>query len=239
MYHTAKDKAIANCTKSQHSYHKGPRNKLPSCVSKNTTQDTVTSNKGHAKIYKTPEDQIMANRAKSKCSYNKHKAAISAHKAVRYHVETAPCYILIRNAQKGLLPKLPPDPDVSSNDPVTVSGWLAWTTKLCSKFVALTKGNTTTFMEGLYQGYVVSCWKDKICDAIIKLEGLWKATTHCLNGILQLAGVEKDLDKVQHLDRLIREALSWLEDIMCYVVGRYSEVMKVYMKQRLLYQAFM
>ncbi|KAF9495628.1 hypothetical protein BDN71DRAFT_1430848 [Pleurotus eryngii] len=127
----------------------------------------------------------------------------------------------------------------SCNDPVTVSGWLAWTTKLHSKFAALMKGNTTTFTEGLYQGYVVSCQKDKICDAIIELEGLQNATTHCLDGILQLAGVGKDLDKVQHLNRLIREALSWLEDIMCYIVGGYSEVIEMYTKRRLLYQAFM
>lgn len=116
---------------------------------------------------------------------------------------------------------------------------MARTAELSAKFAALTKGNTPAFTESLYQNYVVSHRKDKICDASLELEGLVNATTHCLGGILQLAGVGEHLHKVQRLDWSIREGLSWLEDIMCYIMGGYSEVVEMYTKRRLLYQAFM
>lgn len=126
--------------------------------------------------------------------------------------------------------------NVPSVNPVSVSGWMKIVSKTSAEFNTRTGGNPQSYLEGLYQNYMVSRRKDKLSDASIHIEGLWNVTSRCLNGILQLAGVGKELRVVETLGRAVGEVLAWLEDIMCAVMCGYSEVIEMHGKRQLMYQ---
>lgn len=124
-----------------------------------------------------------------------------------------------------------------SDDPVTVAGWMKIVSKTSAEFNARTRGSPQSYLEDLCQNYMVSHRKDKLADACIHLEGFRNVTTRCLNGILQLAGVGKELGVVQTLGRAVGEVLAWLEDVMCSVMCGYSEVMDMHRTRQLMYQS--
>ncbi|KAF9496079.1 hypothetical protein BDN71DRAFT_1430572 [Pleurotus eryngii] len=91
-------------------------------------------------------------------------------------------------------------------------------------------------LKHLYQNYMVSHCKDKLSNTTIHLEGLQNITNHCLDGILQLAGVGIELGMVQTLGYAVAKVLAWLENIMCCVMCGYSEVIEMHTMHQLLYQ---
>ncbi|KDQ23598.1 hypothetical protein PLEOSDRAFT_1108088 [Pleurotus ostreatus PC15] len=231
LYHTAEEKLMANRAKSKRSYYKNKpsvRAQTDTSEVSQTAAPPVYKPTGRPKLYRTPEEKAMANRAKSKRSYNKCKIAISARKAVRYRAETHGRHSLFKGARREPHPNL---------DPVTVVGWMKLVSKTSAEFDARTGGSPQSYLEGLCQNYMVSRRKDKLSDACIHLEGLRNVTTRCLNGILQLAGVGKELGVVQTLGRAVGQVLAWLEDALCAVMCGYSEVVDMHRTRQLMYQS--
>lgn len=114
---------------------------------------------------------------------------------------------------------------------------MALVSKTSAKFTSITRGSTRSYIEQLYHAYVVSRRKEKFCDAELIFTGLQNTMRRCLGGILQLAGVGKELHEADTLDKAITEAISSLDDVLCYAMGGYSEVVEMHAKGLLMYQS--
>ncbi len=141
-----------------------------------------------------------------------------------------------RLQSKCCTPALKTAPDCTSIEPTTLPGWMALMSKTSAEFTTLTRGCSRSYVEGLYHRYVLSRRTEHFSDALLSLEALRKTVLRCHNAVLQLAGVGKELRKVQVLDKDIGEVLSSLEDLLCYAIEGYSEATEMYAKGRLMYQ---
>lgn len=109
--------------------------------------------------------------------------------------------------------------------------------KTSAEFTSITHGSTRSYIEQLYHAYVVSRRKEKFCDAELGFRGLQNTMHRCLDSILQLAGVGKELHEAEALNKAITEAISSLDDVLCYAMGGYSEVVEMHAKGTLMYQS--
>ncbi|KAF9496311.1 hypothetical protein BDN71DRAFT_1505823 [Pleurotus eryngii] len=163
LYNTPEERALANHSKSKHSYYK---NKSTTCVQnppEKAETTTITKPVGRPKLYKSPEDRVAANRAKSKRSYAKCKAALNVRKAVHYQADTSDSRGIFADAQRQPL---------SNIDPTTVPGWMALMSKTSAEFAMLTRGCSRSYMEGLYHCYVLSRRTEHFSDTLLVLKGL-------------------------------------------------------------------
>lgn len=113
---------------------------------------------------------------------------------------------------------------------------MALMSKTSAEFAMLTQGCSRSYMEGLYHRYVLSRRTEHFSDTLLVLKGLRKTVLRCHDGVLQLAGVGKELRKVQVTDKDIGEVVSSLEDLLCYAFEGYSDATDMYAKGQLMYQ---
>ncbi len=113
---------------------------------------------------------------------------------------------------------------------------MALMSKTSAEFTTLTRGCSRSYVEGLYHRYALSRRTEILSDALLVLEGLRKTVLRCHGGVLQLAGVGKELFRVQAVDKDIGDVLSSIEDLLCYAIEGYSDAADMYAKGRLMYQ---
>ncbi|KAF4586116.1 hypothetical protein EYR38_009715 [Pleurotus pulmonarius] len=184
---------------------------------------------GRPRLYKTPEEKAMANRAKSKRSYDKHKRAIGVRRTVRQRKQTVRER---KHAIPGAVRQGPP----RGLDPIDVPGWLDLSATVAAKFRALANGSTREYAEHMYQRYALIERKEFLNDAMLELEKLQAISRRCEAAVLQLAGVGDEFKEVERVGKEIYEANAFLEDLMCYVLGGYSDAIDAYQTRSLQFQ---
>lgn len=114
---------------------------------------------------------------------------------------------------------------------------MALISKTLAEFIILTQGCSRVYVEGLYHRYALSHRTEILSDALLVLEGLRKTVLRCHGGVLQLAGVGKELFRVQAVDKDIGDVLSSIADLLCYAFKGYTKAADMYAKGRLMYQS--
>ncbi|KAJ8494662.1 hypothetical protein ONZ45_g13151 [Pleurotus djamor] len=188
--------------------------------------------RGRPRLYHTPEERTMANRAKSKRSYQKQKALINVRKTLRYRYD---------RDNKQMIPGATKTGIPTSLDPSDVPGWLALARTTNEKYKAVKNGRIKDYVESLCQRYLnnpkPSC--DIFEEALLEIGSFDKVLARCHKAVLQLAGVGAQLDVIRRIQQSVRETEAALEDVVAYALGGYVEFTETYQLRKFVYQSYL
>ncbi|KDQ22299.1 hypothetical protein PLEOSDRAFT_171717 [Pleurotus ostreatus PC15] len=174
--------------------------------------------RGRPTLYKTPEEKAIANRAKSKHSYDKRLTVYSSR--------------LMQGARK--------DKDenarASSDDPDTTAGWLRLATATSKEFRQITNNFTSRYIDSLYQKYLVVYKADVFTHDIPEIKALHRTLTRCQDAVLQLEGVGKEFRAVETIGKGVHTTLLCLEELACYASVGKAEILALHQSRSLMYQ---
>ncbi|KDQ31596.1 hypothetical protein PLEOSDRAFT_1080095 [Pleurotus ostreatus PC15] len=208
---------------------------------------------GRPKIYKTPEEKALANRAKSKRSYHKNKdpfkvssprkRPVGSGRPKLYHTPEEKMFAnrakSKRNYHKNkrVLAAVRERKHPKTN-PATVTDWTDLVADTSDKFDALLQGATVPkFMAELYRKYSISRRNTTFTDPLLEVEALRATMQRCEAGLLRLSGVDKNFRIAETTGKAIQEALGCLEDLLCTTMDGDSELFEMHRKGELLYQS--
>ncbi|KAJ8522797.1 hypothetical protein ONZ45_g625 [Pleurotus djamor] len=183
--------------------------------------------RGRPRLYHTPEERAMANRAKSKRSYDKHKALINIRKTIRYRGKSERKG-LINGATKAGIP--------------TKSGWLALAKDTNESFKQHKNGRIRDYVDSLCKRYLNADNQrntDIFEEELLEIGSFASIISRCVNAVLKMDGVGTPLRTIQNIQRSVRDAESALEDAFAHVLGGYAEFTETYQLGKFVYQSYM
>ncbi|KAF9490906.1 hypothetical protein BDN71DRAFT_1510817 [Pleurotus eryngii] len=186
--------------------------------------------RGRPRLYKTPEEQANTNRAKSKRSYYKKKAALASNhkRSPRFRAEQSKT-TLLEGAVK--------DKARVSSDPTDLKGWTSLAARTGKEFNSLTKNSVRLYLDSLYNHYTNNYRTDIFSNAVIEMQALHKTMERCHHAVLNLAGVGKELRVVQEIGGGVHEALKCLEELECYASFGKAEIIEMQRTKQLMFQS--
>ncbi len=108
---------------------------------------------------------------------------------------------------------------------------------IAAEYKALTGESSREYAEDIYQHYELLGRSDVIGDALVELTALRKASQRCEAGLLQLAGVGDEYLEAERVGKAIQGTMASMEDLMCYALGGYSDVIDAYRRKALMFQS--
>ncbi|KAJ8457211.1 hypothetical protein ONZ45_g18402 [Pleurotus djamor] len=137
--------------------------------------------RGRPRLYHSPEEQQMANRAKSNRSYEKRRLLVNTRRTVRYRHE--------KERKRGEAGAAAAD-DAPLLDPTTVPEWMAHLKGVNERFKKVKNGTVRNYIENLCQEYLTgtvgSC--DSFEAALLELGSLDLSVERCHAAVLRLDG---------------------------------------------------
>ncbi|KAF4584626.1 hypothetical protein EYR38_001861 [Pleurotus pulmonarius] len=186
--------------------------------------------RGRPRLYKTPEEKADANRAKSKRSYYKKKAALASNpnRSSRFRAE---------KSRTTLLEGAVEDKTRISSDPTDLKGWTSLTTRTGREFHSLTKNNIGLYFDSLYNRYTNNYRTDVFSDAVIEIRVFHNTMARCHHAILNSAGVGKELRVAQDIGDAVYKALRCAEELECYASIGKAEIIEMQSTKQLMFQS--
>ena len=117
-----------------------------------------------------------------------------------------------------------------------IDAWLEHTTRVQARFNRLIKTDPIAYLESICTRYLADHDKDAIQEQTILLAKLQKSIYKCHSKILQLSGVGEELSRVENIKKDIWKTVSWVEEVFCYAIVDWTEVLRLYNERGLLYQ---
>ncbi|KAJ8506886.1 hypothetical protein ONZ45_g10662 [Pleurotus djamor] len=187
--------------------------------------------RGRPRLYHSPEEQQMANRAKSNRSYEKRRLLVNTRRTVRYRHE--------KERKRGEAGAAAAD-DAPLLDPTTVPEWMAHLKGVNERFKKVKNGTVCNYIENLCQEYLTgtvgSC--DSFEAALLELGSLDLSVERCHAAVLRLDGVGPDLRAVSYVQRAVQRAIIGVEDVLCHAMRGHWELGKAYQLRHLVYQTY-
>ncbi|RDB15040.1 hypothetical protein Hypma_005432 [Hypsizygus marmoreus] len=167
-------------------------------------------------LYHTPEEKQAANRAKSNRHYAQNKASIRAKRSTNYR------------AQSKHIPRTKRDGEIPRSDRLS-SKPLDSGLSYC--------GNASTYINTIAEKYLLNHSKDDIRDTILYFTPLQKSINRYHDEILQLAGMGKEMARVDEVSKVVRVFVNSLEDLLCTAMLGYDDFVSLHSKRGLMYQS--
>lgn len=92
------------------------------------------------------------------------------------------------------------------------------------------------FADTLYHRYLVNRKNDTFRDAIIAVELLQSSIRQCQDGVLQLSGIGKPWARCEEVGKAVSDVLKALEDLLCYGMAGWEDLIACHSRRELLYQ---
>jgi hypothetical protein len=106
--------------------------------------------------------------------------------------------------------------------------WIKRCQRLAAKLSTLTGGSASLFVDGLYQKYAISQNQDVLDAAVAQTSHFLMRIRRYQGKILQLAGVGPELELANTIEKEVSEVNSWLEELLCSVMGGFDEAVAAY-----------
>ncbi|KAJ8474221.1 hypothetical protein ONZ45_g16025 [Pleurotus djamor] len=139
--------------------------------------------RGRPRLYHTPEEQRMANRAKSNRSYEKRRLVVNTRRTARYRHE--------KERERSKTDAV--GDDARGLDPTTVAEWMAHLKVVNERFKQVKNGTVRSYVDRLCHEYLAS--SSNACDlfeaVLVELGSLHLGVERCHAAILQLEGFRK------------------------------------------------
>ncbi|KAF8876267.1 hypothetical protein BD779DRAFT_1677877 [Infundibulicybe gibba] len=210
---------------------------------------------GRRKIHNTPAERLLANRAKSKRSYDKHKAVISVRRSVhrRERIKRATIFFP-PDAPPGAAgepplrplenaPPFPPMETSNTREPLPPrlmkpSRWHDLVHNLEEEFSEYINGSPAGFVDKIYVAYDTSRRKDTIRDAILALRKYLKISQEYEGAILQAVGVGSNWHSAQSVSKRVLLIIHALEELLCYAMEGPAFLHVAHNDLQLMYQSW-
>ncbi|KAF9487344.1 hypothetical protein BDN71DRAFT_1436926 [Pleurotus eryngii] len=182
------------------------------------------------KIYTTPKEKLMANQIKNRRSYHKNKTTTST---LSEPLKSVPNVLSKKPAGCLKVYKTPEDKARANR------------AKSKRSYDNVQFGNSSILRRKVAIGVKQAvCYRAETANHYVRFKSAQKAQplnndpTTVSGWMAILVGVGKELHKAEALNKAITEAISSLDNVLCYTMGGYSEVVEMHAKGLLMYQSY-